>query len=82
MQKTLLLVSALCTLFCAKAQDSTTTVPKLIYTTKPLKDNIAPVIDGTVDDLSWGLVDWSGEFIERDPDENTPPSEQSKFKII
>ena len=82
MQKTFLSIFAACTFLCVKAQDSTLTVPKLIYTTKSLKENTAPVIDGTVDDLSWGLVDWSGEFIERDPDENTPPSEQSKFKIL
>jgi hypothetical protein len=54
MQKTFFLVFVMSIILNAKAQDSTLIVPKLIYTTKPLKENTAPVIDGTVDDLSWG----------------------------
>ncbi len=66
----------------AIAQDSTKTVTKRIYTTKPLNGSEAPTIDGLIDDSSWDLVDWTGDFIENEPDENTPPTEKTKFKII
>ncbi|MHA7055959.1 DUF5916 domain-containing protein [Aquimarina sp. M1] len=68
------------TLF-ANAQDSTV-VKKRIYTTKPLKGLDAPTINGIIEESSWDLVEWSGDFIENQPDENTPPSEQTKFKIL
>lgn len=72
-------------LFCsfAFAQDATTTtVPKRVYVTKPLNANKAPIIDGILDDKSWDIIEWEGDFIEWIPDENTPPSQQSKFKIL
>ncbi len=65
-----------------KAQDSTTVILKRIYTTKSLNGDKAPVIDGMLNDLSWGIVDWTGDFIESRPDENTAPSQKTKFKII
>lgn len=64
-----------------KAQDSTK-VKKRVYTTKPLKGSEAPTINGLIDESSWDLVEWSGDFIENEPDENTPPSQQTKFKIL
>jgi hypothetical protein len=39
-------------------------------------------LDGKLDDPAWDNVEWSGEFIEREPDQGTPPSLQSKFKIV
>ncbi|MBW1294698.1 DUF5916 domain-containing protein [Aquimarina litoralis] len=74
------LVLLLFTLF-SNAQDSTT-VKKRIYTTKPLNGSEAPTINGLIDESSWDLVEWSGDFIENEPDENTPPSQQTKFKIL
>ncbi|WP_343911586.1 DUF5916 domain-containing protein [Aquimarina litoralis] len=65
----------------ANAQDSTK-VKKRIYTTKPLQGFEAPTINGLIDESSWDLVEWSGDFIENEPDENTPPSQQTKFKIL
>ena len=56
-------------------------VPKRIYTTKYLGDEKAPVIDGILNDASWNVVEWTGDYIENQPDENTPPSEQTRFKI-
>ena len=64
------------------AQESKEKIPKRVYTTKSLGEIAAPVIDGVIDDESWNLVEWDGDFIEREPDENTPPSQQTKFKII
>jgi len=66
----------------AIAQDSTTVVPKKIYTTKALNGTAAPQIDGLLDDAAWNLVDWGEDFIESRPDDNTPPDHQTKFKIL
>ena len=71
--------------FCSHlilAQESFTSVPKRIYTTKPLNNAKAPVIDGVIDDQSWDIVEWTADFIETNPDENTPPDQESKFKIL
>ena len=64
------------------AQDSTAVIPKKIYNTKALGTAEAPVIDGLLDDTSWNLVDWGGDYIEFQPDENTAPTHQTKFKIV
>lgn len=64
------------------AQDSITSVPKRIYTTKVLKGNVPPTIDGMLDDKVWEDVPWEGNFVEWVPDENTPPSQQTQFKIL
>lgn len=64
------------------AQDSTSTVKKRIYTTKPLNDSDIPIIDGIINESSWDAVKWGDDFIESVPDENTPPIQKTKFKII
>ncbi|TSE05483.1 DUF5916 domain-containing protein [Aquimarina algiphila] len=64
------------------AQDSTSTVKKRIYTTKPLQGAEAPTIDGLINESGWDLVEWTGDFTENQPDENTPPSQKTKFKIV
>ncbi|MBK8599159.1 MAG: carbohydrate binding family 9 domain-containing protein [Flavobacterium sp.] len=65
----------------AKSQEKSL-IPKRIYTTKVIADADSPVIDGVIDEGSWDLVEWSSDFVEREPDENTAPAEQTKFKII
>ena len=59
-----------------------TVVPKRIYTTQYTNPDKAPVIDGKLDDESWNIVDWANDFIENEPDENTPPTFQTRFKIV
>ncbi|WP_411030038.1 DUF5916 domain-containing protein [Spongiimicrobium sp. 3-5] len=79
-----------CSIACAlllantflNAQDSTSIVPKRIYTTASIGTQKPPVIDGILDDEAWNAVIWTGDYIENQPDENTPPSQQTKFKII
>ncbi len=41
-----------------------------------------PVIDGLVNDNAWELVDWSGNFTQKEPYEYEPPSQQTAFKIL
>lgn len=53
-----------------------------IYTTKSLDTQTPPVIDGFLTDASWDIVDWTGDYIENLPDENTEPLEQTKFKVV
>lgn len=65
-----------------KAQDSTNVVPKKIYVTKTIAQEAPPVVDGLLNDSSWNLVEWTGDYIELQPDENTPPSYQTRFKIL
>ena len=79
-----LLSTTMYTQEATNAQDTTKTsvVIKRVYTTKPLNNAEAPTIDGILDESSWDLVEWTGDFIENEPDENTPPTEQTKFKIL
>jgi hypothetical protein len=64
------------------AQDSTTVVPKRMYTTKALTIENGLFIDGIIDEEAWNTVAWDSEFIEQQPDENTTPDHQTKFKIV
>jgi hypothetical protein len=41
-----------------------------------------PVIDGLLNDDCWDLVEWSTGFIQSQPQENKPPSQQTAFKIL
>lgn len=77
----------ICILFCfffvlsVQAQDKPP-VPKRVYQTKALGDLPSPEIDGLINEESWNTVEWTGDYIENQPDENTPPTEQTKFKIV
>ena len=75
----------------AEANNSTSTgtseeaeekITKKIYVTNFIGDESPPSIDGLLDDSVWSVVDWAGDYIENQPDENTPPTHQTKFKII
>ncbi|WP_421808011.1 DUF5916 domain-containing protein [Flagellimonas sp.] len=66
----------------SQAQDTTEVVVKKTYTTHDLGEYAAPTINGVLEDEAWNLVEWAGDYIEWQPDENTPPSHQTKFKIL
>ena len=66
----------------SQAQDTTEVVVKKTYTTHDLGELAAPTINGVLEDEAWSLVEWAGDYIEWQPDENTPPSHQTKFKIL
>ena len=55
---------------------------KKIYFTKKIDKNLSPIIDGDISDEAWKEVDWQTDFIELQPDENTQPSNQTKFKLL
>ena len=65
------------------AQDSTTVVvPKRKYTTQSVGDMSPPAVDGILSEAVWESVAWTTDYIENRPDEGTPPSYQTKFKIL
>ena len=63
------------------AQQDTMLQPKT-YTTFEIDPDTAPLIDGKLDDSVWKSTEWGADFIEVNPDENTAPSVQTKFKIL
>lgn len=42
----------------------------------------APKMDGILDDPCWQTVEWASDFVQREPAEGEPPSEQTAFKIV
>ncbi|MGE5419131.1 MAG: DUF5916 domain-containing protein [Chloroflexota bacterium] len=62
------------------AQTKDSTVVKRTYQTALAKT--APVIDGLMNDESWNSVEWSGNFIQFEPVENKPPSQETAFKVL
>ena len=52
-----------------------------IYETQRFTD-IAPAIDGRFDETAWNAVRWSGDFIQRDPNDGAHPSQNTEFKIL
>lgn len=53
---------------------------KKIYNTK--FTGTSPSIDGSDNEECWSEVDWGSDFIQMDPEENRPPSQQTSFKIL
>ena len=52
------------------------------YFTKQISPQVAPKLDGFLDDSVWDKVEWGSNFVEVSPDENTSPTEETKFKIL
>lgn len=57
-------------------------LPKRKYFTQYIEDQSSPKIDGKLDDQSWSLVEWSSDYIELSPEENSAPTEATKLKIL
>ncbi|NER12712.1 hydrolase [Leptobacterium flavescens] len=76
-----LIVILFCGCFSVKAQQSDS-IPKKVYYTKAIGDLEAPKIDGLLDDEAWNIVEWATDYVEFEPDTGTPPTEQTKMKII
>jgi hypothetical protein len=56
------------------------TVVKRTYQTAYASE--PPVIDGLGNDEAWNLVEWTSDFIQSQPAENKPPSQQTAFKVL
>ncbi len=76
-------------IFQLRSQSSSNAQPKLevsfakrSYTTSSVKDLDQIKIDGIIEDTAWDAVDWTSDYIEWEPDNSTPPSQQTKMKIV
>ncbi len=56
-------------------------VPKRVYESLRVTGE-APVLDGRLDDPVWQTVEWTGDFIQREPEEGVPPAQQTRFKVV
>jgi len=42
----------------------------------------APILDGLLDDPVWESVAWTSDFVQREPADGEPPSQQTAFKVL
>jgi len=68
-------------ILCFNKLSYSDTIPTRIYETKKLISS-PPVIDGLLDDEIWNTLEWSGDFVQREPYEGEQPTQQTLFKII
>ena len=80
MNKTGLLLISFIFVFLAAYSQGNITIPKKKYVTKQLSGSIT--LDGIPEEEAWNAVEWGGEFIQWQPNENVPPSQQTNFKIL
>ena len=52
------------------------------YTTTSVQGMEPIKIDGLIDDKAWDAVEWTTDYVEFQPDNGTPPTEQTKMKIV
>jgi len=68
-------------LVCADAAPARDGIATRRYDTRRL-DGDAPRLDGRVDDPAWQLVEWSGDFVQRQPTDGAQPTHQTRFKVL
>jgi len=66
----------------AAQQQIVSSIPKRVYTTERINVEQVPEIDGKLDEDIWNTGNWVGDFIQREPNENTSPSQPTVFKIF
>ncbi|TBW30105.1 DUF5916 domain-containing protein [Gramella sp. KN1008] len=55
---------------------------KRTYTTTSVSGKEPIQIDGIIDDTAWDAVEWTSDYVEWEPDNSTPPTYQTKMKIV
>ena len=56
-------------------------IKRRVYDTRRVT-SAPPVVDGVLDDPVWETVEWSGDFVQREPSDGDPPTQQSRFKVV
>ncbi len=56
-------------------------LPRRIYLGQRVAGE-APVLDGRLDDPIWDTAEWTGDFVQNEPTEGEPPSQQTRFKVV
>lgn len=78
----LILLISIAALVVAQSEEKTDEeIEKRFYDTQRVNGE-APMIDGRLDDPAWDLVDWTGDFIQREPADGEPPTQQTEFKVL
>jgi hypothetical protein len=81
MKKTnFLLILCILSFANANSQTGDTVVVKKKYFTHRLSGEIT--LDGNPQEEAWNAVEWGGDFIQWQPNEGKPPSQQTNFKIL
>jgi hypothetical protein len=61
-------------------------IPLFIYAQKSYETSRligkSPEIDGFIDEECWNIVEWGNDFIQREPKDGEPPSQNTSFKIL
>ena len=60
----------------------TVTYEPRVYTTASIAGTEGITIDGVLDEAACDVVEWTSDYLEFQPDVGTPPSEQTKMKIV
>ena len=83
MKLSLLIGLALTLSLSASGQDSTAQVnyPQRAYRTERITEK-PPVVDGSLDDSAWDLVEWSGDYVVYTPNAGEAPTEQTFMKVL
>lgn len=75
------LIAVLCLLtsfIFAQEQD---TIQRKAYETNRAPNN-SITLDGVFDEPAWNVVEWGGDFIQRNPYEGKAPTQETAFKIL
>jgi hypothetical protein len=72
----------LCSLLTVTISESYSQDPGARRTFETKFATVAPIIDGLDKDECWNTVEWSGDFVQVQPEENKPPSQKTAFKIL
>ena len=80
-KRTLFLAVCLCYSVLAKSQTENK-LEKKSYTTNSIGTLEAPKLDGILDDAAWGVVEWTSDYVQNEPDNGAAPTEQTKIKIV
>jgi hypothetical protein len=56
-------------------------VERRVYQTRRVGGE-PPSIDGVINDQVWESVEWSSDFVQRDPADGEPPEQQTRFKVL
>jgi hypothetical protein len=70
----------LAVLLAAAAPALAAAVERRSYTAR--RADAPPAVDGRLDDAAWGAVDWTGDFLQREPAEGQAPTGQTRFKVV
>ncbi|HEX9653770.1 MAG TPA: DUF5916 domain-containing protein [bacterium] len=76
-----LIVFSLLLSLAAGLPASTPSTTKKIYVATPINPH-PPTIDGRLDDEVWQKAEWTGDFVQREPNDGVPPSQQTAFKVL